>query len=534
MAAYKAFREPGLLSDPLVETDFSDFEQRKLRYAVYWAFYQNTLYRDINSWSKAYKTNYALYRYIRGVYNPAHRLGEFWKSHLMGGSLDTKDSKAGKGGALPIETQNDTLRPALAELWKWSNWTINKDIFTLHGAIFGDVALQVVDDAERGKVYLQVVHPGLIKEIEKDPFGNIKAYTFSERRKSGKNIVEYVETAERDGDDVIYKTYKNGKLHAWDGDLSQWREPYGFIPLVMVQHNNVGLDWGWSEFHPDREKIHEADDLASKLHDQVRKIVDAPMLMSGVSKGAATPTTTRTQPATAQQQADNPQPGREEMNILYGPVGSTATPLVAPLDIAATSAEIKEMISEIERDYPELKVDILRASGDVSGRALRIAQQPAEDKVRQRRANYDDALVRAQQMALAIGGFREYDGFKGFGLDSYADGALDHSIGPRPVFAEDPMDKTEIDKAFWEAANGAIKAGVPLLVYLKRNGWDVSEIAELQADPEWQTKAEMQAMAVQMQRTVAGGGEGGGQGDDNQDGDPNADNQKDDNQNAQE
>lgn len=518
MAAYKAFREPGLISDPLVEGDFCDFEQRKLRYVVYWAFYQNTVYRDINTWAKSYKTQYGLYRYIRGVYNPAFRLGEFWKSHLMGGALDTRDGAAGPTGALPIETQNEALRPALADLWKWSNWTINKDIFTLHGAIFGDVALQVVDDIERGKVYLQVVHPGIIKEISKDPFGNVKAYRFCEQRLEGKNKVEYTETAERMGDDVVFKTYKNGKLHAWDSDLSEWKEPYGFVPLVMVQHNNVGLDWGWSEFHADREKIHEVDDMASKLHDQIRKMVDAPWLIGGVARPKETPETQHTR-LTGQAAVDRPQPDREELNALYGPLGATATPLVAPLDIAASGAEIKEAISELERDYPELKVDILRASGEVSGRALRIAQQPAEDKVKQRRANYDDALVRAQQMAVAIGGLRNYDGFQGFGLQSYAEGELEHSIGERPVFAEDPMDRTEIEKAFWEAANGAIKAGIPLLIYLKRQGWTDADLAALAADAEWQDRAAMRDLALGRERAANAGGEGKGN-QNNQDGSP--------------
>lgn len=533
MAAYKAFREPGLISDPLIQVgqdDFCDFEQRKLRYAIYWAFYENNIYRNIHGWAKSYKTQYGLYQYIRNIYNPAFRLGEFWKTHLWGGPLDTDDGKAGQSGALPIQTENEDLRPAIAQLWKWSNWAVNKDILTLHGAIFGDVGLQIMDDVERGKTYLKVIHPGIVKEVEKDPFGNVKAYQFCEQRLDplGKKLrVEYTETAERDGDNVIFKTYLNGKPYDWTGQGTEWEEPYGFIPLVMVQHNNIGLDFGWSEFHPSREKIHEVDDLASKFHDQIRKLVDAPWLFSGVTKPVTTPTTTKTQ-TTGTAELNNPQPGREEMNALYGPVGATATPLVANLDIAATSAEIKEVIAELERDYPELKVDILRATGDVSGRALRIAQQPAADKVGQRRPNYDDALVRAQQMAVAIGGFRGYDGFAGFGLDSYAAGELDHTIGERPVFAEDPLDKEEQESAFWTAVNNAIKAGIPLIPYLKQRGWTDEKIKGITDDPEWQDRAAMRSLALGAQQAANANGEGRfGQNnnDNNQDNQNNRDNQ---------
>lgn len=510
MAAYKAFREPSLISDPLEAGNFTDFEARRFRYALYWAFYENDIYRNIQDWATGYKTQYGLYRYIRGVYNPAYRIGEFWKSHLMGGALDRE---AGPIGALPIETATEALRPAIAQLWRWSNWAVNKDVFTMHGTIFGDVALRITDDDERGKVYLQLVHPGIIREAERDPFGNVKGYLFQEKRPDptgSKRAVEYAEECRRDGDMVVFKTYLNGKPYAWSEQGEEWQEPYGFVPLVVVQHNNVGLEWGWSEFHPDREKIHGVDDLASKLHDQIRKLVDAPWLFAGVSKSSSTPTTEMTQ-LSGEAAAKRPQPGREEIPALYGPLGATATPLVASLDIAATSAEIKAMIAELERDYPELKVDIMRASGEASGRALRIAQGPAEDKVNQRRANYDDALVRAQQMAVAIGGFRGYDGFEGFDLDSYAGGALDHSIGERPVFAEDPLDDGEIEKAFWEAANSAIRAGIPLPVYLKRKGWTDEEIAALTDDPEWQQRAEMSRLALQGQRMMSQIGEGRGQ-----------------------
>jgi hypothetical protein len=66
-----------------------------------------------------------------------------------------------------------------------------------------------------------------------------------------------------------------------------------------------------------------------------------------------------------------------------------------------------------------------------------------------RRAGYDSALMRAHQMAVAIGGMRGYVGYQGFSLDSYRAGALEHSIGDRPVFAIDPLDRIEEDTAFW-------------------------------------------------------------------------------------
>lgn len=494
MSGIRAFREAFLSSDVQDSANFDDFDARRIRYQVYWAFYENTIYRDIHKFAKSYRAAFGLYKYIRNIYNPSYRLGEFWKAHLIGGALDPL---AGDGksvpSALPIQTENEPLRPALARVWEWSNWQTRKDILSLWGSVLGDAGIKIVDDVSRQKVYLQLVNPAIIKDVTLDNWGNVKAYTIEEERPDprGSGTVLYQEVATRNGDQVVYQTLRNGQLYAWDGEIAQWSEPYGFIPLVMIQHNNVGLNWGWSEMHPDQSKFREADDLASKLSDQVRKMVDAPWLFSGVSKPTQTPKTTGSEPS-----ASRPEPGREEIPAIYGPTGADAKPLVAPLDIGATREYIKSILEEIERDYPELSSGLYNVKGDISGRALRINQKPAEIKVQQRRPNYDNAIVRAQQMAISIGGFRGYDGFDGFSLESYAAGKLAHSIGNRPVFEKDPADDLDLEKSLWDVANAAKNAGIPLLVYLKRKGWTDGEIQEVTTSPEYQARMANLKMAA--------------------------------------
>ena len=494
VAAYRAFREPMLVTEPLDSAEFAEFESRRTRYAILWSFFENTAYRALHDWSHSYKIQHGLYRYTRNIYNPAHRLGVFWQTHLMGGLLD---DEAGDGetepSALPIATELNPLRAAIAALWEASNWQVNKDLYTLLGTVFGDVGLEVVDDRQREMVYLRVVNPNHIKAVTLDPFGHVKGYTFEETRVHPENprrTATYTEECSRSGDNVVYRTYLNGKPYAWPGQedgqgnrQEEWAEPYGFVPLVVVQHNNVGLEWGWSEMHPGRGKFQEVDDLASKLSDQVRKMVDAPWLFSGVDKPSSTPTATSRDSETYQSTSsavDRPYPGREELPALYGPPEASATPLVAPLDIGATVSYLQDLLRELEREYPELQMDIWSSGGDASGRALRVARQRAESKVRQRRTSYDTGLVRAQQMAIAIGGYREYDGFGGYGLESYDKGELDHVIGKRAVFAQDPMDDIEIARAFWMAAREAVNAGCALTVYLERQGWSQEEIAKLE------------------------------------------------------
>jgi hypothetical protein len=143
------------------------------------------------------------------------------------------------------------------------------------------------------------------------------------------------------------------------------------------------------------------------------------------------------------------------------------------------------------------------ASGDISGRALRINRGPAEDKVLQRRPNYDDAIRRAQMMAVAIGGYRNYEGFSGYDLDSYASGKLDHTIGERPVFGKDRMDELEYDAEFWTVAGQAKAFGIPPLVFLKQKGWTDDQLKEIENSPEFQARMAAMEAATQAAKAPA-------------------------------
>lgn len=481
MAGARAFREAWVTAEIENAADFESADARRLRYALNWALYENSAYRNVHTWAQGYRTQYGLYKYIRNIYNPAYRLGEFWTTHLLGGLLDPQ---AGDGSeresAVPIIVTgaNETrLRAAIARVWKLSNWQVYKDTFCLWGSVLGDVAIKIIDDAERSRVYMDVINPAHITEAETDHYGNVKAYRLDfavdDPDRAGQQV-KYTEIAERDGDDVVYTTMRNDKAWDWTGAGAEWRVPYGFIPLVLTQHHNVGLAWGWSELHPNLSKIREADDVASAISDHIRKSVNAPWLFTGINAPKTTPTLTGQQ-ATAMQ----PEPGREEMPALYGPVGADAKALVANLDYEGALQHLAGVVEQIEREYPELRFDNMRVSGDASGKALRIARQPVEAKVVRVRATYDDALRRAQQMAISIGGWQGYPGFEGFTLDSYARGELDHEIGQRPVFPADVMEQNEEEQAFWQAAALAVTGGATLEGYLRDKGWDDARIQDL-------------------------------------------------------
>lgn len=464
-AKTKAFQKPDVTTNPPdLDADWNEWDSRRLRYAIFWAFYENTVYDEMSfrNWPQNYKTRYGLGEYIRNIYNPSYRLGEFWKAHLWAGTLEDIPF------LFPDAVDDKNLLAAIMQIWNWSNWQVKKDIVPLYGSVLGDVGILIVDDTRHEKVFFDVVNPNSIVNVELDPVGNVRGYEIQEERQDPRTVKEksvvYSEIAIRDGDDVVYTTLLDGTPWAWNEAGSSWTRPYGFIPMVMIQHNDVGLQWGWSEIQPGQSKFREVDDIASKLNDQIRIMVESPWLMAGVTAPENSPTATKTN-LTSTAAANRPQPGREEIPMFYGPEGATAKALVTDLDIEAVGGNIDRIIKEIERDYPELRLMALgEDDGSVmSGRALRLARQPSETKVKQRRPNYYSALVRANQMAVAIAGFNGYEGFSGFDLGSFDQGALNHSIGKMPIFAVDPLDDLELlkEKAaiakFWTDAGASIE-----------------------------------------------------------------------------
>lgn len=460
---FKAFRQAYLTYDILDATNFDDYNARVLRYAILFAFYENTVYDQLRDWSIGYKTNYSLYRYIRNIYNPANRLTEFWRTVVWGGLLDTE---AGEEGAIPIEGASSQLRNAISTVWEWSNMAMLKDLITLYGASMGDVGIKIVDSIEKQRTYLEVIHPSNIRDIIIDNRGHCQGYVLEfEVEDDFERMFPHVEVCEKlNSRDIAFTVYEDGK------EIDYKVVPYGFVPFSMIRHNYVGGTYGWAEIHPHRPKIHELDEQASKLHDYIRKAIDPVWLFNFKKpKNAAD---LKGEATTAS--SDNPQPGREEIPALYVPDrGARAQALVTEsIDLDQVGNRVKDMVSELERDLPELQMDIWTAGGYTTGKALKTARQRVEKKVLTRRPMYDDPLVNLHGMAVAIGGERSYPGYEGFNLSSYERGELKHFIPTeRPVFDTDALEAVERKQIFWNIVYEAIDRGADLETVLIDLGW---------------------------------------------------------------
>lgn len=419
------FRQEALA--PLEQWQWDSIAARQFRYLHASHYYNNTVYTDLARYAAQHRNKHKLYRHIRAIYNPVARLVDIYPDKVYGGSLDFETLAT---GAIPLVGLDEALATAIGQLWRWSNWQNAKSLYVRHGALFGDSVIKVVDDRVRAKVRLEVMHPAKLAEAQFDAVGNVKACRIQFEREDPETGRRYLydETIDQES----FATFRDGQPWAYypdvNGDLvSEWTNEYGFVPLVVTRHKEIGFDYGENAFQPALPKIDELNDAASYLNDQVRKSVRALWGVFGAS---------------AKTEVDATSEERLGAPMIYFPEGSDAKPLVAPLDLAAATENLREMLLELERDMPELALHRVREQAQMTAPGVRAGWSDAIGRLTEARGNYDGGLVRAQMMAISIGGLGGYENFERFGLDDYARGNLEHYVAERPVI-DDSLSQLE-------------------------------------------------------------------------------------------
>lgn len=449
-AAVIAFNERALVARP--EHGWDTYPSRAFRYYHGDAYYNNSIYTQLVGYAARHKNLSGLYKHIRGIYNPYMRLTDLYVAKCTGGMLDLKNLRK---GTVPIAEADDRERAAIVRCLLWSNWGTQKSVYVRHGAKYGDTAIKLCDDRARQQVRLEVLNPATVKYVELDATGGVTfaiiEYQVAEESRptpgaSATNVKYYTYTEEIDAES--FHTYKDGKLFAFYQDatgapVSEWPNEYGFVPLVTVKHKDLGMTWGAAACHgPHLRKIDEINDAASMLNDQVRKAIQVIWYLPGVQK---------------KDDLDIATDKKDAFPAVYGPEKSQPYPMVAPLDIAAAGKNIQDMLADLERDMPELALHRVREQTNVSGPGVEAQYSDAVDKFLEARGNYDDGLIRALKMAIAIGGLNGYEDMEGFSLASRD--AMEFTMADRPVLRDQLSRKEKIDllkqssapnRAIWE------------------------------------------------------------------------------------
>lgn len=426
---------------PSEEFGWDIYQSRLQRYYTNAAYYNATVYSTLNRYWAVQQNTLGLYRHTRSIYNPVQRQNDLLVSYVYGGSLDIEDLSS---GAIPIAPNNPSVIEAIKKTFISSRWGELKSLYIRWGAQFGDVALKLIDDRLKQKVRIEVLNPSKIREATFDAVGNITSVSIEYQKLEDSPLPQpglsglfnfnpkalrwyvYTEMIDLVNGQTRFRTFKDGQPFAYYADeagamVDTWYESWGFVPMVLASHKDVGLRWGASSFHGSLRKMDEINDFASHLNDQVRKSVNALWYFAGVQAQADLVTNDGTQT-------------RDQTPAIYGPEGSQPFAMIGNLPIDQALNVLAKMIEELEKDLPELALqDIRHATRAMTAPGVRAGYSDAIGRIQEARGNYDQALVRALQMAITIGGNNGYEGYAGFTLDSYGRGDLDFSIKDRPV-----------------------------------------------------------------------------------------------------
>lgn len=493
-AAILTFKYPALApSEPpglVVSDNWSDYAVRLFRYHHYSLFYHNKVFTALERYRQQHLKERGLYRFTRPIYNPIFRLVELETAKAYGGVLDWDDFS---DGAIPLRNADDRIIEAVRRVFKWSNWGQRKSLYARNASRYGDAVINIAMDAASQKVRLELLHPGVLREIEAGPTGFVKRAVIEYERQDPGEDKPWVYTLEVDEDS--FATFRDGEPYAVHADpfgnlVQAWPNPYGFVPIVVAQSLDIGELWGATSFHASIEKIEEVNDLASVLHDQIRRTVTAPWFLSGVTSLSQLKEDT-----TAQDEEDDSE--RSSVPVIMAPADARAQALIADINIADSLSAIERLLEEIEDENPQLSLNRMRRrGGDLSYPGVVTAYDDAISRIQEFRSNVDGALLRALQMAISIGAFHRLDGFRAFSLDSYRQGLLDFQIAERPVVRDSLSKRDQIEMYVRTDAPSEWAWEV-----LGRSAEDIAQAKTQQADAARQVAAQLVSVMA------AGGGE---------------------------
>lgn len=462
--------------------DASAFAARQTYYEALKQLYRGTSLLDPGGRARA-----GLYAASRPLFNPTKRLVDFYVDSIYPGGLsdDGRPLPDGTPSAVPLADDTpDALRAAIVQMWQWSNWTEQVTVYTLYGAMTGNVLVEVSDDVDRGKVYLTVHWPGDVADLTLDSAGHVKAYTLRYREYDKPRQQYYVYSRQVDGERI--RTFRDDRPYDYSttGQGSAWDNPYGFVPAVWVRHRHVGSDYGAPAIFGSESKLDEASSVASMAADAVQKKLNAPAIfwtdgqvtpaLSETKMGGAGTSTDEYQ--TRQQRAAALARLRSDFPFLKGPKEGRVDALATALQVGDAQPLVDWLAGQVSEDQPELLVwKELRQMSQVTGPAAARLVTDAARRLDRAQKMYDRGTIDLAQMAVAMGGMRFAEGqggwarrtrqrqaFAGFGLDSYEAGQLDFSLLPRPLLSPTTRERLEDGQIRASTIKTLVESGYPV------------------------------------------------------------------------
>lgn len=422
------------------------YEDRRAAFDMNEAYYHNQAYETLTDGGYRQNINAALGNAssadLAGLYNPVAEVVDLYQ-HVFGGDFRPSDD-AGRGDeptdirVVPGRSASPALLPAIDRIWQWSNMAIIKQQLCRLPALHGTAGIRIVavndDDPSRRRVYLKPEHPRVIRDVELDARGNVTGveleYDIPVGLGDDQQIITVREVLTKDE----IRTYRivSGKPVPFDlttmrdgGPGAAYPNALGVVPYVLMHHQGTGEAFGLNAWYRARSAIDRVNALSAHVNANIFDHVKVDWFMV----------------------ADGDPPVRLELtgrNVIYvkarqGGVAPVLEPMVAPLALADSITKIKLDIELIEDRLPELKAVVGKFLSGQSGETIAQLRRPAEDRLALARASYEDALIRAQQIAvswmvlLGLADLGTGQGDREAADRAYRSGAEDHQFNRRPL-----------------------------------------------------------------------------------------------------
>ena len=410
--------------------------ERMGNYALWDAYYTNTIFDSFADGGYRDEINRRLggaaAADLDGLYNPVRSVVNLYQ-HVFAGAF-------GDEIAIEPEEQADSrLVDAVNAIWKTSNLTIKKTDLCRMAARLGCVGVRIVADEQRQRVYLKLEHPRIIRDVELDVRGNVTSIQLEYNVTTGLAEDAQTITIREELTKETFKAWRMSNGHAiapFDtfsmtdhGPQSVMPNPLGIVPYVLLWHDtDPDAKFGVNCFAHAASPLNRVNSLLSHIDIQVHRTVRAKWL---VAANGAAPT----------------EFDLGDMTIAYVNTGAGGSapvmqPMIANLSLADAVTQTKLQLDLIEDSLPELKATQGKYLAGQSGETIAQLRKPARDLLVLARTNYEDALVRAQSIAVSWGILMGvWDVGTGYGADAaqraYDEGYEAHRFNDRPIFDDE-------------------------------------------------------------------------------------------------
>lgn len=444
-------------------------------YAKLKGYYDNNgLYTGIQAASYYSSTWVEAIKPLRTVVN---RSVEFFVSKIIPGDLSN----------IKIVTDNEKVKEAITQIWKWSNFSAQKQVAIRYLSLYGDLFIKVASDTD--KVYFEIIEPKYVTDFKADSRGYITEIRLDIpiKNEDDKNVThteywnkEYFATWEHElGDNVPLDQLGDTKDFGYLAEFG-----IDFVPFVHIKFRDTGELRGKSCVAHALDKIDEANREATRLTQLLFRFNKPVFVVSANDKDS----TGRPMPAPRIKTGNSKTEDLEikDNSVLYLPGVSTIQPLIPNINFDSALKILQDMMNELNQDLPELRYYSLQES-QLSGKAICLLLAGAIDRAEEARGNFIQGLVRLNQMALTIGS----NFFQGIGR--YELGSFEHSIQASEMFPSTLEEKATTLQLL-------VSAGFPLSSAMKNLGFSDDEISEtLQAKVDEQSQSD-NALASSLMR----------------------------------